>query len=90
MLSYNSYVYELRVSNNTFEEGERKKGIKYTNFFYYVKYSVYGLFGKRFGWKDCQKIERRKKETNFLMEIDNMINRTKNLEIAVKHLVDMN
>ena len=41
LLSYNSYVYELRVSNNTFEEGERRKRIKYTNFFYYVKYSVY-------------------------------------------------
>lgn len=61
LLSYNSYVYELHVSNNTFEERDNKRGIKYTNFIYYIKYSIYELFGKRFKWKDCKKIEKKKK-----------------------------
>lgn len=78
------------MSNSAFEKGDQKKGIKYTNFFYYVKYSAYELFGKRFRWKDCQHIASRMKETSHMIEIDKMANRSRNLEVGVRHLVDKN
>lgn len=53
LFSYNSYVYSLRVAGYTFKEDDNSRKSKFTNIFYFFKYSVYsfvGLLGKKLNW----------------------------------------